>query len=204
MLLTWVCEIVSQYSSSTSLSANNRNDHSPYPSGGSLHANAVIFAFVGNGIFKSNDNGLTWEQKIGVLFGFDAICKSGNKIIASSSNYTLESTDHGETWNYITYLDGAIIFSYYVMGDTIFAGGQTKIYRSLDNGNTFTTINLNLGFSIVNIFDFEYANSTLYAATSHDGVYKSTDGGENWLMVNNNGVLANSYFARVNLQPGNK
>jgi len=144
----------------------------------------IFAATISDGVQRSSDNGVTWEQKIGVLFGFGAICKSGNKVIASSSNYTLQSTDHGETWSYITYLDGAIIFSYFVMGDTIFAGGQTKIYRSLDNGNTFTTINLNLGSSIVNIYAFTYVNSTLYAATSYDGVYKSTDFGLNWIPSN--------------------
>jgi photosystem II stability/assembly factor-like uncharacterized protein len=144
----------------------------------------IFAATISEGVQRSSDNGATWEQKLGVLFGFGAICKSGNKVIASSSNYTLESTDHGETWSYITDLDGAIIFSYFVMGDTIFAGGQTKIYRSLDNGNNFTTINLNLGFGIVNISAFTYVNSTLYAATSYDGVYKSTDFGLNWIASN--------------------
>jgi photosystem II stability/assembly factor-like uncharacterized protein len=144
-----------------------------------------IFAgTVSNGGQRSTDNGVTWTEKLSGLFGVGAMCKSGNKIIASTSNYTLESTDHGETWSYITALDGAIIFSYYTMGDTIFAGGQTKIYRSLDSGNTFTTINLNLGFSIVNISAFTFINSTLYAATSYDGVYKSTDFGLNWIPAN--------------------
>ncbi len=144
-----------------------------------------IFAgTVSNGGQRSSDNGVTWTEKLSGLFGVGAMCKSGNKIIASTSNYTLESTNHGETWSYITALDGAIIFSYYTMGDTIFAGGQTKIYRSLDNGNTFTTINLNLGFSIVNISAFTFVNSTLYAATSYDGIYKSTDFGLNWIPSN--------------------
>ncbi len=144
-----------------------------------------IFAgTISNGGQRSSDNGVTWTEKLSGLFGVGAMCKSGNKIIASTSNYTLESTDHGETWSYITALDGAIIFSYYVMGDTIFAGGQTKIYRSLDNGNNFTSINLNLGFSIVNISAFTYVNSILYAATSYDGVYKSTNFGLSWIPAN--------------------
>jgi photosystem II stability/assembly factor-like uncharacterized protein len=144
----------------------------------------IFAATISEGVQRSSDNGVTWEPKLTGLFGFGAVCKSGNKVIASSSNYTLESTDHGETWSYITYLDGAIIFSYYCMGDTIFAGGQTKIYRSTDNGNNFTTINLNLGFSIVNISAITSVGSTLYAATSYDGVYKSTDFGSNWIPAN--------------------
>jgi len=151
----------------------------------SLVANdPFIFAGAGSlGVYRSSDNGVTWEQKLNV-FGVGAMCKSGNKIFASESNYTDYTTDNGETWMNVQPLEGAIIFSFYCTGDTILAGGQTKVYRSLDNGNTFTTINLNLGFSIVNIYDFTYFNSTLYAATSYDGVYKSTDFGSNWTPAN--------------------
>ena len=144
----------------------------------------IFAATISQGVQRSSDNGVTWEPKLTGLFGFGAICKSGNKVIASSSNYTLESTDHGENWSYITYLDGAIIFSYYCIGDTIFAGGQTKIYRSTDNGNNFTTIDLNLGFSVVNIFAINSVGSTWFAATSYDGVYKSTDFGTSWSPAN--------------------
>ena len=151
----------------------------------SLVANdPYIFAGAGSlGVYRSSDNGSTWEQKLNV-FGVGAMCKSGDKILASESNYTAYTTDNGETWMNVQPLEGAIIFSYYCMGDTIFAGGQTKIYRSTNNGNTFTTINLNLGFSIVNIYSFTYVGSTLFAATSYDGVYKSTDFGFNWTAAN--------------------
>jgi photosystem II stability/assembly factor-like uncharacterized protein len=146
---------------------------------------SYIFAgTVGNGVYRSSDNGVTWEQNISVFLGYGAMCKSGNKVIASSSNYTLESTDHGENWNYITQLDGAEIFSYYCDGDTIIAGGRNKIYKSIDNANNFTTINLNFPFGIVNIYSITAIEGTLFSATSYDGVYKSTDGGLNWSSAN--------------------
>jgi photosystem II stability/assembly factor-like uncharacterized protein len=144
-----------------------------------------IFAgTVSNGVYRSSDNGVTWEQKISVFLGYGAMCKSGNKVIASSSNYTLESTDHGENWTYITQLDGAEIFCYYTEGNTIYAGGRNKIYKSTDNGNNFTTIDLNFPFSIVNIYSITSIGSTLFAATSYDGVYESTDSGLNWSSAN--------------------
>jgi photosystem II stability/assembly factor-like uncharacterized protein len=146
-----------------------------------------IYIFAGtvsNGVYRSSDNGANWEQKISVFLGYGAMCKSGNKVIASSSNYTLESTDHGETWSYISQLDGAEIFCYYTEGNTIYAGGRNKIYKSTDNGNNFTTIDLNFPFSIVNIYSITAIGSTLFAATSYDGVYKSADGGLNWIPAN--------------------
>ena len=144
-----------------------------------------IFAgTISDGGQRSSDNGVTWTEKLSDLFGVFAMCKSGNKVIASVSNYTLESTDHGETWSYIAALDGAIIFTYYCEGSNIYAGGQNKLYRSTDNGNTFTTINLNFPFGIVNIYSITSIGSTLFAGTSYDGVYKSTDNGSNWSPAN--------------------
>jgi photosystem II stability/assembly factor-like uncharacterized protein len=146
-----------------------------------------IYIFAGtvsNGVYRSSDNGTTWEQKISAFLGYNAMCKSGNKVIVSSSNYTLYTTDHGETWDYITQLDGAEIYSYYCNGDTIFAGGRNKIYKSINNGNTFTTINLNFNSGIVNIYSITSHGSNLYAATSEEGIYKSTDNGLNWFAAN--------------------
>jgi photosystem II stability/assembly factor-like uncharacterized protein len=146
--------------------------------------NYIFAGTVSNGVWRSSDNGATWEQNISVFLGYGAMCKSGNKVIVSSSNYTLESTDHGENWSYITQLDGAEIFCYYTEGNTIYAGGRNKIYKSTDTGNNFTTINLNFPFSIVNIYSITAIGSTLFAATSYDGVYESTNGGLNWSSAN--------------------
>ncbi len=144
----------------------------------------LFAATIGDGVQCSSDNGVTWEEKLSGFIGIGAICKSGDKVIASTSNYTLYTTDHGETWAYITQLDGAEIFSYYCIGDTIFAGGRNKIYRSTNNGNSFTTININFTFSIVNIYAITASGSTVFAATSYDGVYKSTDFGSTWFSSN--------------------
>ena len=144
-----------------------------------------IFAgTISDGGQRSSDNGITWTEKLPDPFGVGAVCKSGNKLIASVSNYTLESTDHGENWSYISALDGAIIFTYYCEGSNIFAGGQNKLYRSTDNGNTFTTINLVFPFGIVNIYSITSIGSTLFAGTSYDGVYSSTDNGSTWSPAN--------------------
>ena len=163
----------------------------PPSNGGNFFVESVvangsyIFACtISDGVQRSSDNGVTWAEKLGGYLGFFAMCKSGTKVFVSASNYSFVTTDYGETWSNVTQLEGASVFSYYSIGDTIFVGARNKIYRSTDNGNTFTTININFNFSIVNIYSITSTGSTVFIATSYDGVYKSTDFGNTWSSSN--------------------
>jgi photosystem II stability/assembly factor-like uncharacterized protein len=144
------------------------------------------FVFAGSieeGVFRSSDNGETWAQKLSA-FGMGPMCLSGNTIFASSSNYTFGSTDNGESWFYVSDLEGAAIFSYYCKDSLIIAGGRNRIYKSTDYGSSFIPIDLNFSFGIVNISSVTAVGSTLFMATSYDGVYKSTDDGFTWTPAN--------------------
>ncbi len=70
------------------------------------------------------------------------------------------------------------------IGDTIFVGARNEIYRSTDNGISFIEIEIPFNFSIVNIYSIASMGSTIFAATSYDGVYKSTDFGNTWIAAN--------------------
>ena len=159
--------------------------------GGNLAVTALVaqdsFLFAGdisNGVYRSPDSGQTWIEKLS-FFGIGPMCINGNTIFASASNYTFGSSDYGETWFNVDDLEGASIFSYYCKDSLIIAGGRNKIYKSTNYGSSFTTIDLIFPFSIVNIYDITSIGTTLFMATSYDGVYKSTDGGLTWSSVNN-------------------
>jgi photosystem II stability/assembly factor-like uncharacterized protein len=162
----------------------------PPLSGGNLAVTAMVvndpYIFAGSieeGVYRSSDNGETWAEKLSA-FGMGPMCISGNTIFASTSNYTFGSTDNGETWFNVSALEGAAIFSFYCKDSLIMAGGRNKIYKSTNYGSSFTTIDLNFPFSIVNIYAVTSIGSTFFAATSYDGVYKSTDDGLSWSPTN--------------------
>ena len=163
----------------------------PPSNGGNLFVESIaadgpyIFACtISDGVQRSSDNGATWTEKLGGYFGFFAMCISGTKVFVSASNYTFVTTDYGETWSDVPQLSGASVFSYYSIGDTIFVGARNEIYRSTDNGNSFTNINIYFTSTIVNLYSITSTGSTVFIATSYDGVYKSTDFGNTWFAAN--------------------
>ncbi len=144
-----------------------------------------VFAGISDGLLRSSDNGITWEELN--FFNFTtprAMCVAGDKLIAGSSNNSYASTDNGETWSPIQSLTGAHVFSLYSEADTVIAGARNEIYRSIDQGNTFFPIEVPFDIDIVNMYSITSIDQTLFMATSYDGVYKSTDNGLNWSSTN--------------------
>jgi photosystem II stability/assembly factor-like uncharacterized protein len=133
-----------------------------------------------HGIYRSTDNGVTW-----VYVGYNTdtyygLCADGNKLFASDSHYCYITTDDGATW---TTLNIYNVWSYYCDGNLVVAGGVSKVFVSTDGGNNFTAINFPINYSIVNLYTIIAMGNELFAATSYDGVYKSTDMGFNWAPV---------------------
>lgn len=143
-----------------------------------------IFASASNGIYRSSDKGDTWVQTTLNYTSFSAVGTIGDTVIAASYGYTYRSTDSGETWQSIASLEGAGVWSIYVDGGTVIIGAVNEIFRSTNSGATFTTIQLPFTFSVVNVYSIASIGSLLFAATSYDGVYRSTDGGSTWSAAN--------------------
>ncbi len=144
-----------------------------------------VFAETIQGVLRSSDNGITWQVVPHYFTPGYAMCSTEDKLIAAdNSNQSYFSTDNGASWSTIETLDGALIWSFYVKGDTVYAGGINKIYRSVDGGDTFTEIEVPFNYSTVVINSFTSIGQAFFMGTSYDGVYKSTDNGSTWLPAN--------------------
>lgn len=75
-------------------------------------------------------------------------------------------------------------------GDTIFAGAYGVIFRSTDAGNTW--VNTNNGLVSSDIFSLAVNEGAVFAGTFGNGVYRTTDNGENWKAVGLPGVYVRS------------
>lgn len=170
-----------------------------------LNSNIIYAATMGlpfeknnaRGLYKSNDGGQTWAQKLFI--------NDSTGII----DLVLDKTDtnilYAVSWSRIRQNLYSVI-----------ANADSKIWKSTDGGNNWTQLTNGLptgAFSRISISRSEQNHNTLYAlyvdsaSLEMFGVYKTTDGGANWVMTSIAPVPALGgfgwYFGNLTVNPYN-
>lgn len=160
---------------------------------------------------------------------------TGNPFISDNNRGLYKSTDAGVTWTQVLFLgqnagvadlviDPNTPTTLYCTGRyrkrsdsySLLIGPEARIYKSTNGGSSWDTLSNGLptglqcriGLAISNTNpNTIYAN---YVDTSYEfgGLYKTTDGGNNWTAVNTNTATVNMggfgwYFGEVRLNPFN-
>jgi photosystem II stability/assembly factor-like uncharacterized protein len=175
-------------------STNKWSSTKPLPSGAGInvfqinHFGTIILHDNADNIFRSTDNGNSWQYLSKVSIGAIGLNINDN-IFAASYNSSewdiIYSSDYGKTWETI-YKNISSSNSVFVSQDgNIYANAYNgSIIISSDNGKTW------------NPFKFLYApitsvyagnNNKLFAGAS-DGLYFSTDKGDTWTKSNTSGI----------------
>ncbi|MBC8525290.1 MAG: T9SS type A sorting domain-containing protein [Candidatus Cloacimonetes bacterium] len=158
-----------------------------FSSGSSINCivkNSIGYLFAGttsNGLYRSVDNGVNWEQT-----SFDECCatiiSNSDTLYAGNHLGIFISTDNGTSWTQTGYTSNSHIISI-DSNDNIFVGFWGGICKSSDNGASWELV---LSFSNCEVTNTIVENSEgiLFAGTTHflggGGVYRSTDQGDNW------------------------
>ncbi|MFK8014208.1 MAG: hypothetical protein AB8G17_02040 [Gammaproteobacteria bacterium] len=172
-------------------------------------ANRVYSMGAGNGTFFSDDGGATWAE-----FDVDHPDITRSRIsdiaidpnspstiwVVDSGSEVVRSTDRGLTWTSSSVGSGA----FYIWPDQhvsgrVFLYDFNTLYRSTDNGDTWTDVGTTLSDSSLDSILQSPSDPDVFFALGWDGPYKSVDGGQTWaysaatLPLTNNGYV----FARV-------
>lgn len=157
-----------------------------------IHGDTVYTATSG-GIYRTTNNGTNWNQRNNGLLNPQAIqCK---QIIASPSGMYIatvdgiyKSTNFSGTW--VRKSDGIVVGggaiyvfaeSVYETGGSLVTGTHTGIYRSVNNGNSWTATNIT--GSSIRTKGYALHGGLLFAARevgSSIGSYRSADNGASW------------------------
>ena len=159
----------------------------------------IMLAATSSGLFRTTDTGLNWSavgsdlgtgnvQSVAMSTNFE---KDHNAYAAVYGSGIYRSQDGGVTWvnTGVAGIGDLAIIGVRVSPagpKDVFAWTRTKIFRSINYGQSWTRVSKGLPdgasaqFLSVNLTP-DYRNSkTLFLATAHKGMYKSTDSGLNW------------------------
>jgi len=149
-----------------------------------INSNGNIFAATDrHGIFRTLDNGKTWES---INFGLTdttfislAINRQGDIFAGSYRNGIFKSTNNGDSWQSV--LKNLRVWTLTInANEIIFAGTDGgNVYRSIDNGAKWDS--LNIGVNNNTIFSLAInASGRIFAGAYGRGVFGSIDTGSNW------------------------
>ena len=114
---------------------------------GSLVFDNKIFAGTyGEGIFVTENDGLTWSQIDSGLtnMSIHALNRIGSNIIAGTDNGAFISSDTGRTWRKGIGLSDIYVRGFDNNGVLAFAATDQGVYVSVDHGNSWSQINFGL------------------------------------------------------------
>jgi ligand-binding sensor domain-containing protein len=145
----------------------------------------------GDGVFRSEDKGITW------MWANSGLTCDTLSAFASDSAYlfagtfgggVFRSSDNGQSWIQVNNgLSNHDIGSLFASGSSLFAGvssfgGTGGIFRSTDEGETWSLTE----FTGSDVGTIGGLGQFLFAATDNSvGVYRSSDNGTSWILMNN-------------------
>jgi hypothetical protein len=175
-------------------SLSNSGNDAVGPTRGFTKDNTYIYTCTSQGAYRSSDNGATWVSKSSGLTNLlgSGILKVGTRLFYVGPTGVFISTDQGDNWN-VAGLPTTDIRCITAINDTLFVGTNgAGIYKSIDWGVNWVTVNNGLGAS-VNFRALESKGNILFAGgPTGTGVYRSTDFGANWTLLGG-GLASGSY-----------
>ena len=150
--------------------------------------NGQLFIGAPEGIFRSQDNGMTWDRALDTSAYVHSIAvhyaeySRRNFIYAGSLKLgVLKSMDEGNHWTTISQFAGVNHIACYDENEIYVSAGK-NIYRSTDTGKTWTNISIpNQTFYCYTLKVDRYGN--IYAGGYDVGIYISYDRGNHWIEI---------------------
>lgn len=154
----------------------------------------TVYAATAYGIFKTTDDGKTWQEKnIGLTMPFtsDVVVdrSNGKRVFAATEEGILLSTDGGNSWKSAGLKGLGVRTIVQDPSDTkrLWAGTQDDgIFATTDHGASWKKTNSGLQHKTVYAIAVDpKSSSTVYLGTHGGGVYRTTNGGKKWEQVVN-------------------
>jgi len=149
----------------------------------------TFFAGTDKGVFRSTDNGSSWQV---VNTGLTptivhALAVNGSTLFAGLSDQLGDGTvcissNNGSNWSSTNTISTAVM-CFAIDGANVFAGTSTGsgVFRSTNNGKNWKSVNVDMQGP--NLQAFAGSGANIFAGTDQ-GIFLSTNNGVNWKAIN--------------------
>ncbi|RPI63081.1 MAG: T9SS C-terminal target domain-containing protein [Ignavibacteriales bacterium] len=147
----------------------------------------IFFAGNSNNIYKSSDNGISWNF-LNAFWDIRALSISENNFIFAGVDdyppiYVVRSSDSGNSWENITGIIHHPVWALESYLNNVYAGAEGRLYHSPDYGISWDTVSTFTSSWISTIFVND--SGYIFAGTWNDGVYISKDSSKSWQKIFN-------------------
>ena len=150
---------------------------------------AVFIATYRRGVYRSFDDGATWES-CGNGIGSDVLgiyCHNGKVFATVLGQGVMVSSDNGDTWTSSGLNKQAKGYAH--LGDTLYvACFGDGVFASYDNGSTWHDFNNNLPSK--NLWCMEARDGYLFVGDTQGRIYRGNSDGTVWIRTNTPSFLA--------------
>jgi photosystem II stability/assembly factor-like uncharacterized protein len=165
--------------------SNNGND-SNGPTRGFTHDSLYIYNCTSQGVFRTEDNGVTWLSKsngLGSLLSHGILSVNEHLVHVGPFGVSI-SSDMAENWD-TAGLTGTDVRCVTNIGDTLFVGTNGNgLYKSIDWGENWTLLTNGVSSSTFRAIQ-SYGNILFAGGEIGTGVFRSTNFGANWELLDN-------------------
>lgn len=170
-----------------------------------LSGTNIFAGTMGGGVFRSDDNGMTWKAHSSGLSSncsVSCLAVSETKVFAGTfDDGVFVSADNGASWTAANSgLTGHDVYALAVSGKNVFAGlWHEGIFLSTDDGTSWTAVNSGLAskrWAGITVYCLLAAGTNVYAGTN-SGLFRSVDHGRSWTAASSGMRLGTSVHQLV-------
>lgn len=160
---------------------------------GAIYVSTNVNGSTGSGVFKSTNGGTTWvDVSAGLPQPYARDMEAlGNLIFVACDTGVFSSSNQGTSWiaadstlPIYTNVYDLVVHQGELYAAVYFGSGTTELYKTGNNGQSWTFTGYSLGAAI-SLNHLYSSGNTLWASTTA-GVYKSVDGGATFSAASNN------------------
>lgn len=152
--------------------------------------NAIFIATYRRGIYRSFNDGATWESCNNGLSSSDVLgiyCHNGKVFATVLGQGVMVSNNNGDTWTSSNLNKQAKGYAH--LGDTIYAACfGNGVFASFDNGVTWHDFNSNLQSK--NLWCIAAHNGHIFVGDTQGRIYRGNSDGTGWICTNTPSFLA--------------